>query len=317
LAIDIALTPDKRTAAVAIAGNAVDGGSLSTVPPTSQIVLASVAFGHNSSGGAQDRSPGCNSAPITQTITTTQPVTAVAFDSSGDLVYQTWDPPVLGIVTPEGTSTIALPGETRLDTGHLMFHRATSAGLACASCHPEGGEDGHVWHFAEHGARRTQSLRDGVIGTEPFHWDGELKDLTALVHDVFETRMSGPVMSPAYVATLSTWLDNLRPWQPEAPDDAAPVARGRALFESQAVGCTSCHSGAKYTNNASAAVGTGGVFQVPSLVGVGFRAPYLHDGCASTLFDRFSLCGGGDLHGRTSTLTTAQVDDVVTFLQTL
>lgn len=316
LAIDAALTKDKRTVAVAVAGNATDGGSLSPLPPLSQIFLAPLVFGQDSSGGG-DRSGGCNNPPIAQAIPTAQSVTAVAFDASGDLLYQTWDPPVLGIVTPNGTSTIALPGETRRDTGHLIFHRATSAGLACASCHPEGGEDGHVWHFVDQGARRTQSLRVGVIGTEPFHWGGELTDLTALVHDVFETRMSGPPIAQPYIDTLSRWLGGMRSWQAEAPDDDASVERGRVLFQSQAVGCTTCHSGAKYTNNATVDVGTGRAFQVPSLLGVGFRAPYLHDGCAATLLDRFGSCGGGDRHGITSNLDPAQKNDLASFLQSL
>ena len=40
-------------------------------------------------------------------------------------------------------------------------------------------------------------------------------------------------------------------------------------------------------------------------------------GCAARLRDRFGPCGGGDLHGHTSGLLAAQVDDLVSFLQTL
>jgi hypothetical protein len=64
-------------------------------------------------------------------------------------------------------------------------------------------------------------------------------------------------------------------------------------------------------------VGTGGSFQVPSLVGVGWRSPYLHDGRAPDLLDRFNPGVGGDLHGHTSQLSTAQLDDLVQYLQTL
>lgn len=71
------------------------------------------------------------------------------------------------------------------------------------------------------------------------------------------------------------------------------------------------------TNNQTVDVGTGGRFQVPSLIGVGSRAPYLHDGCAPTLTDRFGACGGGDLHGVTSTLSPADVGDLVAYLKTL
>jgi hypothetical protein len=72
-----------------------------------------------------------------------------------------------------------------------------------------------------------------------------------------------------------------------------------------------------YTNNALVFVGTGGMFKVPSLVGVAARAPYMHDGCAATLRDRFGTCGGGDAHGRTSGLTEAQLADLAAFLESL
>jgi hypothetical protein len=59
--------------------------------------------------------------------------------------------------------------------------------------------------------------------------------------------------------------------------------------------------------------------QVPSLLGVAWRAPFMHTGCAPTLSERFtsSGCGGGDLHGVTSTLTAGQVADLTTYLQSL
>lgn len=36
------------------------------------------------------------------------------------------------------------------------------------------------------------------------------------------------------------------------------------------------------SNQAIVNVGTGANFKVPSLLGVGSRAPYMHDGCAAT-----------------------------------
>jgi hypothetical protein len=43
----------------------------------------------------------------------------------------------------------------------------------------------------------------------------------------------------------------------------------------------------------------------------------MHDGCATTLADRFGACGGGDKHGHTSQLTAAQVADLVAYLDSL
>ena len=64
-------------------------------------------------------------------------------------------------------------------------------------------------------------------------------------------------------------------------------------------------------------IGTGAMFQVPTLIGVGARAPFMHDGCAATLMDRFVTCGGGDAHGTTKALSQTQLTDLVTYLESL
>jgi hypothetical protein len=63
-------------------------------------------------------------------------------------------------------------------------------------------------------------------------------------------------------------------------------------------------------------VGTGGAFQVPPLVGLGWRAPFLHDGCAGTLADRFGSCATSG-HGNTSSLSSGDLSDLVAYLETL
>ena len=66
------------------------------------------------------------------------------------------------------------------------------------------------------------------------------------------------------------------------------------LFEDTArAGCITCHSGPRLTNAQTVDVGTGAPFQVPSLVGVGTRGPFMHDGCAKTLDDRFKIPPAG------------------------
>jgi len=104
---------------------------------------------------------------------------------------------------------------------------------------------------------------------------------------------------------------------PSPARDAEAAARGKQLFEGSVTDCTTCHSGPRLTNGGMFDVGTGGVFQVPSLRGVALRAPYLHDGCAATLQDRFGPCGGGDKHGNTSQLTAEEISDLVVYLETL
>jgi len=54
-----------------------------------------------------------------------------------------------------------------------------------------------------------------------------------------------------------------------------------------------------------------------SLVGVSYRLPVMHDGCAETLRARFDPDCGGDRHGNTGHLVEEQLGDLVTYPQTL
>jgi hypothetical protein len=100
--------------------------------------------------------------------------------------------------------------------------------------------------------------------------------------------------------------------------EATAVARGAAIFADPTVGCTGCHDGPQLSNHTVVDVGTGGKFKVPSLIAVRYRAPYLHDGCAATLADRFGpVCGGGEKHGHTQQLDAGQIGDLVAYLESL
>jgi mono/diheme cytochrome c family protein len=250
------------------------------------------------------------------------PITAVVFAANGRLLAQTREPAQLLVVQDvlEGTPVVvALPGESRADTGHDLFHRDAGGGIACASCHPEGGEDGRTWRFTDTGERRTQALHVGLRDTAPFHWAGDLPGVGDLMDEVFVGRMGGVREDAPRVTALSEWLFSIR--APASIRDASDEAavRGQALFRSADVGCTSCHSGAKLTNNDSMAVDTvaNGKLQVPSLIAVGYRAPFMHNGCAATLADRFNPACGGNAHGNTAGLSEAQRNDLVAYLESL
>jgi hypothetical protein len=232
------------------------------------------------------------------------------------LVVQTREPAAIHIMNAErrlSEKTIALPGESRVDTGHVIFHANAGGFLACASCHAEGGDDGHTWTFQDMGPRRTPSLLGTVKGTEPFHWDGDMNNLRTLVDNVFTQRMSGPQIDDPQLDALGGWVFALPPPQ-RLQTESDAVVRGKKLFDAR---CTSCHDGPMLTNNKTVDVGTGKALQVPSLVGVAWRAPYIHTGCAQTLFDRFTPECGGTQHGDTKDLAQTDIRDLVAFLESL
>jgi hypothetical protein len=265
-------------------------------------------------GGVDDELP----PPTIDYEQPTGEAVAVAYDARGHLLVQTRDPATLQVLTAQ-RRTVVLTYDRRTDTGHDIFHTDSGGGIACASCHPEGGDDGRVWKFRNQQGvlevRRTQNLRGGVMATAPFHWNGDLPTVKKLMDEVFVQRMQGPSLGDDYIGTLGKWMDTI-PALPATPaKDPDAVTRGRALYS--ATGCTSCHNGTLLTNNTTVDVGTGRKLQVPSLRGVAWRAPYMHDGCAATLAERFNPKCGGTNHGVTSSLTPGQIADLVAFLETL
>jgi mono/diheme cytochrome c family protein len=254
--------------------------------------------------------------PVTVGKSHSEQAVAVAFDAANDLLVQTREPAELWILPLAGpTRSIALSSVTRDDTGHDVFHAQAGAMIACASCHPEGQDDSNTWTL-DSNLRRTPSLRGTIGGTAPYHWPGDEPTLAALVGDVYTTRMNGEVLADGQEGALATWVQNVP--APPAPSwvDTASAARGQTLFTSSTIGCSGCHAGAKLTNNMTLDVGTGGAFQVPPLMGVGWRAPLLHNGCAATLADRFGACATPQ-HGQISSLTQANIADLVSYLETL
>jgi len=311
LAVDVATSPDGAVA-IAVASDAPDSGKNFGVGPKDSVQVAGCGAG--SSGGVLFDGPttGTSSTDVNMPMVVTG--VAVAFSTTGQLVSQTR--------SPHGVSWndkfYAFGGDDEVqDTGHRIFHMNTGAGIACASCHPEGGDDGRVWTFEKSGKRRTQPLHGGLKGSEPFHWSGDESDFSRLMTDVFSHRMGGPQASSEQAGAVLDWVDKIPAPPPARTLGDEDVARGAELFASAAVGCAECHSGPRLASDGTTDVGTGEALQVPTLRGLAYRAPFLHDGCAPTLRDRFGACGGGDKHGKTSQLNETELGQLVAYLESL
>lgn len=242
-------------------------------------------------------------------------LTAVARRADGDLLALRRDPPAL--VDATGAVVVALEGASVADTGHELFHTNAGPGIACASCHPEAGDDGHTWTFDATGPRRAQELRGGIGETAPFHRAQELGDMTALLAAVMRQRMGGPALGWGYANRVRDWLDAQPIERVEAiPSGPGDPGRGERLFHG-AADCARCHAGPRLSDGQLHDIGRGVPLETPTLLGVGRRAPLMHDGCAATLRDRFDPDCGGAEHGATAALTAAEIDDLVAWLETL
>jgi len=248
------------------------------------------------------------------------PAVGVAFDPvSEELFVQTREPASLTIwdLNTQIGAYVPLGGLSALETGHEIFHRDSGAGLACASCHPEGTDDGRVWEFSTTGMRRTQPLDTKLADSQPFHWNGEFETLGGLMNEVFVARMSGLEQEAQRVDALANFLFGLRPRPAVRASTDAAALRGKAIFESENVGCTECHQGSSFRTNETVDIGKGEPTQVPSLLGVSSRPPYMHDGCAATLSDRFGTTCGGSKHGKLADLDDDAMNDLIAYLETL
>jgi hypothetical protein len=247
---------------------------------------------------------------------------------------------IFGSSFTDKRASVSLNQKTsHLDTGFDIFHIPTSVGTACMSCHPEGGDDGHTWKFSvnsttnfstgtttagEIETRRTQSLRGGVVtNTAPYHWNGDLPTLGALCDEVFTHRMGGGKVTDKQEPIVAHWMNAL-PRVPVREDlSATQIAAGKALFDGTA-GCTSCHVGGTGSLTENQNIGKTDIdgksnpMQVPSLIDVIDRAPYMHDGCAATLMDRFTnpSCGGSN-HGNVSSLSGTDLNNISVYLESL
>jgi cytochrome c553 len=215
--------------------------------------------------------------------------------------------------------------QTPLTEGFNVFHSgaqvtetdgsANAESLACASCHPDGMTNGATVTLSGV-THRVMPLAGHLKTATKIHWDGsDFHSEVAL--GTWHTNMGGTALTTSQENSLRAFIGQLQMPLAPTPQNAAQIAEGRAAF-TQAT-CDTCHDPTTaYTNDQTADVGKG-MHKVPSLVGLVYTAPYLSDGCAKTLEQRLTdvACGGGDMHGKVSSLTPEQVTALVAFLKTL
>jgi len=237
--------------------------------------------------------------------------------------------------------------------------------IACSHCHLDGEGDGRTWDFTDRGEglRSTISLlgRAGT-GHGPIHWSANFDEVQDFENDIRHAFGGSGLLDDADweagttqatlgdpKAGLSAELDALAayvtaldefpesPWRlPDGSLDAMAQA-GQALFESPALGCTTCHAGPRLTDSVFLEpavpllhdVGTlteasgqrlGGPLlglDTPTLRGAWSDPPYLHDGSAATLLEVLTTHNPSDEHGVTSTLTPLELEQLVAYLQSL
>lgn len=195
------------------------------------------------------------------------------------------------------------------------FRLSTRGAMACSSCHAEARTDGLSWRI-ERQELQTPLLTGRVSFTHPYKWDGGDASLEISLTSTMR-RLGGGGLEKDETRALAAFLEAIpAPRAPTRP--AAKVTRGKALFASAELGCSSCHGGARLTDRTRHDMaGTLEKVDTPSLIGLATSAPYYHDGSAATL--KALLSDRGLVHGMAelSDLSDAEIRDLVAYLETL
>lgn len=254
--------------------------------------------------------------------------------------------PEAGVIDRVSLAPTVMPNANWL-AGAKLFHDATntlasSGWMTCDSCHPDGGLDHQRWQLGD-GLRDTPAL-GGSMDVMPLHWSGdrdELQDFEFTFRNLMGGKgfikgdLTGNGLSEATTGrssaldSLASYVESLPALRGQRGLTAADLQAGKQLYQQS--DCTDCHDingrpildldgGHKRSLVNVGTIGSddkSGLFDVPTLYGLAFTAPYLHHGGASTLDEVLVAFNPLDQHGKTSHLTQQERAQLVTFLKSL
>ncbi len=232
-----------------------------------------------------------------------------------------------------GIEYVALSRQTRagmgdLSLGRRLFHTVADTnisrdGRTCASCHPDGRDDGLTWS-TPNGPRQTPMLAGRIEGTAPYGWEGAGSDLAGHLEQTFR-RLGGDGLRGRELSALIAYVSSMKT---PAPDHQRPlearaklVARGAKLFHSSETACATCHNGKhmsdgqNYDVDSKANADRSDKFNTPSLASIAATAPYFHDGRYETLEEL--LRGSNGKMGHTAHLSDADITALTAYMETL
>jgi cytochrome c peroxidase len=221
-----------------------------------------------------------------------------------------------------------VPEPTPADRGEALFFDRSLSGdrqLSCHSCHALGHTTYQLADTLGDETTGTPKRIPTLLGTrltDPWAWNGKIRDLNEQVRKSLETTMHAASFTQQQVGDIAAFLHTLEPPPPlepanDDPFDKAQLARGLALFQN--LNCGKCHvAPLTYTSSDAFDVGLSDEqgltkFNPPSLRGVSQGYTFFHDGRAKSLADVFTTHG----HMLDRALTDNELADLLRFLRSL
>ncbi|HSP42337.1 MAG TPA: hypothetical protein VLO11_05665 [Luteolibacter sp.] len=216
--------------------------------------------------------------------------------------------------------------------GEIAFHdanRCFQRWLSCTTCHPGARSDGLNWDLLNDGIGNPKNTRSMLLShaTPPVMSLGVRDKMETAVRAGFiHIQFTQP--DPGEVEAVNAYLESLKAaTSPRRNADGSlteSAARGETIFHRESTGCAQCHPAPLFTDLALSDVGTATprdreakAYDTPTLVEAWRNPPYLHDGRAATMREVFAKHNADDSHGVTSTLSPAELDDLIEYLLSL
>ena len=222
----------------------------------------------------------------------------------------------------------AKPDQVR--SGEMIFHDATYCfqhWLSCSTCHPDARSDGMNWDLLNDGLGNPKNAKSMVWAskTPPMMARGVRANMEAASEAGFR-HIQFRVVTESTLKAVEAYLRSLEP----VPSPylvggklTGQAERGKVLFDSEKVGCATCHPAGLLTDKKIYDVGTRGpldrvdAFDTPTLIELWWTGPYLHDGSAATLEEVLTKFNKKGKHGVTAHLSKAQIADLVAYMKSL
>ncbi|MFC1551255.1 cell surface protein [Candidatus Latescibacterota bacterium] len=222
---------------------------------------------------------------------------------------------------PDQPLSPARKGELLFNDADICFQKWQS----CASCHPDGRQDGLTWDLLNDGAGNPKSTKSLLLShdTPPSMVTGiragaEIAVRAGIEHILFARRPEHEALAiDEYLKSMkkvpSPYLENgkLNKY----------AKRGRRIFKE--AGCAECHPPPYYSDMKKYDVGTGWgegkniEFDTPTLIEMWRTAPYLYDGRADTMYKVLRTYNRYELHGKTLNLNLYEINDLNEFILSL